>query len=129
MPIESINTISNIVVKNESDPWITIEKDTLKETFTQEEIDTIIVPFFNFLWALPGYVESINTTSASENKKITNLVFDSYENMMSAINVLYGPNANPVVVAKNNLLNEKIQQAGAVYTRTRFFISTTLTTP
>lgn len=110
-------TVVNTLVKTDAQQWIALDPDHINEQFTQEEIQTILVPYFTFLKSLPGFVETINTTDG--NVKTTKITFDSQENLANAMSVLYGEGADPVVKAKNDLITSKMDQLGLVYARSR----------
>lgn len=109
--------ITNIT-KRENDPWILIEKNILEQgqIFTQEEINSTILPFLVFLRNLPGYDHSAQGTVINGNQATITMTFDTSADMISAKAKLFGPSVtDTVVINKNALLKSKIENAGVNY--------------
>lgn len=90
-------------------PWIGVNE--YPDHFTQQQIDEIITPYTDYVQNLPGFV-TVTIREVNGNLEIKH-EFDTTENMMYAQSVLGGPNANSIVVLRNNLFTEKLQQLGA----------------
>lgn len=105
------------MIKNEDDPWILLKQDLVSSLFTQEEIDTYIVPFAVYLRSLPGYILEEASNVIEGNVSTTTIPFDTYENMLNGKEKLFGDNLDPVVVNKNQFFREKLQEANISYTR------------
>jgi hypothetical protein len=90
-------------------PWI--DTNEYLDYFTQQQIDEVITPYTDFVHNLPGFV-SVTVEEINGNLVIKH-EFDTTDNMRSAQSVLGGPNANSIVVLRNNLFTEKLKQLGA----------------
>lgn len=76
-------TLTRIITKaNVSDPWIVVTEDTY---ITQEQIDTIIKPFWTEFTSLPGFQSNSTTYSEDGSQSTITTVFDTLENLESAI--------------------------------------------
>ena len=109
--------ITNIT-KQENDPWILIERTILEqgELFTQEEMNSTIIPFLDFVKNLPGYDYPARQFIINGNQATITMTFDTSDDMMSAKAKLFGPSVtDAVVLNKNALLKSKIESAGANY--------------
>lgn len=68
------------ITKNLDDPWIlTMDSPPSLEYFTQEEIDTVMIPYFKEVRKIPGLISITETTDG--NTKRVEYTFDSMENM------------------------------------------------
>lgn len=90
-------------------PWI--DTNEYLDHFTQQQIDEVITPYTDYVQNLPGFV-SVTAEEVGGNLVIKH-DFDTTENMIFAQSVLGGPNANSIVVTRNTLFTEKLQQLGA----------------
>ena len=107
--------IITVITKNESDPWVLLNQEVSATVFTQEERDTIIAPYVEYTRALPGIQVNQITGVFQDNTFTSTLVFDTAENTSNAYQKLFGTNLDPVVVAKNSLFKNKMQNLGISY--------------
>lgn len=103
------------VTKRESDPWILLKKDMVNQIFTQDEIDLIIRPYINYVKSLPGYLYDQSSVTINGNTAVSEMVFDTNENLESAYPNLFGIDVNEIVKNKNLLVRAKVLAAGAQY--------------
>lgn len=103
-------------VKKEGDPWVSLNRDLIRDYLTEQEIQDVITPYFLFVHNLPGSLHEENTSVIDGNTQTATLNFDSYANLQNAKSKLFGPDMNPVVIAKNALLKSKMDALGVTYT-------------
>lgn len=103
------------VTKRENDPWILLKKDIVNQVFTQDEIDLIIRPYIDYLKSMPGYLYDQSSVTINGNTAISEIVFDTNENLESAYPNLFGVDANEIVKNKNLLVRAKVLATGAEY--------------
>jgi hypothetical protein len=108
-------TITRTLSKRSNDPWITTSNTSI---FTQQEMDSVITPYLNFLNSLPGFQANNYTETFLNDTYTTIMCFDADENGLDVVNLLFGNSSNPQVVNKNNLINQKMKTSGVVYQRT-----------
>jgi hypothetical protein len=110
--------ITVTLTKANSDPWIISSKDLL-QNFTEEERLQILKPYMDYVMALPGYSyeQSLSETYIDGDTSVTTICFDTEANMLSAKELLFGSNLDPVVQSRNNFIKDKIQSANVVYNR------------
>lgn len=68
------------ITKMPQDPWIlTMDSPPSLAYFTQEEIDTVMLPYFKEIRKIPGLINITETTDG--NIKQVEYTFDTMENM------------------------------------------------
>ena len=108
--------IINTITKQEQDPWIMVGAAFRNDYFTQEEIDTIITPYFAFLDQLAGYNKTDSAAVVDGNQATVTTVFDTAEDAAAALPLLFGDRVATEVAAKNQLLSSKRQSYNVNYT-------------
>lgn len=106
------------ITKQNDDPWILIKRDLIQDIFSQEEIDNTIKPYFQYIKALPGYIYEQSSVEITGNTSVSTMVFDTIENAANAYVKLYPANEQTleqVVKNKNQLIKQKMQEAGVHY--------------
>lgn len=114
----------SVVTKKIWDPWIhpvmneTSDGYIPNEYFTQEEIDNVLMPFLNYVRTQVGFDPNSVVKNISGNESVTIREFDTLDHAkLAAINIGgIGPNPDPVVVARNELLRQKTEAANVTYT-------------
>lgn len=107
--------IITTITKQPSDPWIILKEGMTSDIFSEEEINNIILPYVEYVRSLLGIITP-ETLSTIENDTFTStLSFDTIENTSLAYSKLFGTELDPIVVAKNNLLKQKMTSANLVY--------------
>lgn len=103
------------LTKQPQDPWILLS-DTSQ--FTQEEIDTIITPYYDYVKTLPGiqvqtpFPEPVIT----DNTSVSTLLFDTNKDIIVARDKLFLEPKDAAVINKNALIRQKLMAAGVKYT-------------
>ena len=103
------------ITKKDNDPWILFKSGIASSVFSQQEINDVVKPFFDFLKSIPGYDYDSSGTTIDGNTSRTEMVFDTKENMMNAFSKLFGPDVENVVKNKNELLASRIAESNATY--------------
>jgi hypothetical protein len=99
-----------IVTKtNSSDPWIIAQSPYAEAICTEEEINSVIIPFRNNVNSLPGFTSTDVNEIDSTNISIS-YNFDSEANRDSAIAFFKEE------LPRKNLLKLKREEANLVYT-------------
>lgn len=101
--------------KQSSDPWISLNKDIVENHFSQQEIQSVVVPYITYLTSLSGYVAEESSSTIEGNVQTTYIAFDSADHLIEAKNKLFGSNLDPVVTAKNALLKSKQDASNIIY--------------
>lgn len=106
------------ITKQNDDPWILLKRDLTQAVFSQEEIDNVIAPYYQYIKALPGYNYEQSSVEITGNTSVSTIVFDTIENAANAYLKLYPSDEqtlDQVVKNKNQLIKQKMQEAGVHY--------------
>jgi len=95
-------------------PWIFPEN--YSQYFTQNEIETILNPYFDYVQSLTGFVGT--TQEEVGDTLVVKLEFDTVENLEAARTVLEGANQHEIVKTRMDLLKNKLAELGAESTFT-----------
>lgn len=106
------------LTKANSDPWIVSSKDLLTN-FIEEERLQKLKPYMDYVLALPGYSyeQSLAETYIDGDTSVTAICFDTEANMLSAKELLFGSNLDPVIQTRNSFIRDKMQSANITYVR------------
>lgn len=107
-----------ILTKKVWEPWVAVETDgSPNEYFTQEELDTVMTPYAAYVKSQPGLDISLTEKYRTDTDMVTVRYFDTLEHaQQAAINITgIGPNPNPIVATKNNLVRQKMEAASVTY--------------
>jgi hypothetical protein len=89
-------------------PWI-LQED-YAEHFTQQEMDEILTPYFQFVASLTGFVET--TQEEIDDTLVVKIEFDTMENLTAAENQISGADANIIVKTRMEFFKNRIQEMG-----------------
>ena len=105
------------LAKQPGDPWITM-LDSSK--FTQEELDTVINPYFEYVRSLPGLQIQTPPPQAVfyDDTNESTMLFDTEQDAINARELLFIAPTDSRVIAKNTLMRSKLQAENVKYTLT-----------
>lgn len=107
--------IITTITKQSSEPWIILKEGMSSDIFSEEERNNIILPYIEYVRSLPGII-SDETLSTVENNTFTSILsFDTIEHTTAAYNKLFGAQLDAIVVAKNDLLKQKMTSSNLRY--------------
>jgi hypothetical protein len=99
----------------ESQPWIRFNSPTdVSSMFTQDEINSILIPNRDYIRNLPGWQNS----TVSDINVLTMMIihtFDTIENANSALQLLESPAPGTPPYTMRQFINEKKTQLGVTY--------------
>jgi hypothetical protein len=98
-------------ITNHSNTKAWILDSEYPQYFTQEEIDTVLTPFTTFMTGLTGNMGY--TVEEVDNKLVIKQEFDTHENMVAAVQVTTGNNADAIVKTRNDLIKTKLTELGS----------------
>jgi hypothetical protein len=108
--------ITVITKQNIYDEWIATGPDNTKEHFSQEEIDNVLNPFYEYARNLPGIMPD-KYKVYTENRDMTVVrEFDTRANAENALVKLSRYSDEPIVIARNALVQQRTKDLGVLYT-------------
>lgn len=96
--------------------WILSTEDSEKASFTQQEIDTIFVPYINYVKSLPGIKADLIDIRKSNGEMAIIREFDTQEHAENAAAELITNPTNMAVLKMLKLMRDKQAQYGYSYT-------------
>lgn len=108
--------ITVISKQNVWDDWISSDPDSAHTHFTQEEIDNVLNPYYAYTRSLPGLDVDKYRVVIVNNEMTVIREFDTVANAQNALVKLSKYSTEPIVIARNELVQQKTKDAGIVYT-------------
>lgn len=122
---EGINMPKLIITtkkQNVYDEWIDAGPEGSSNFFTQEEITNVLNPYYEYVRNLPGHDLSKYKTYVNDMETALVREFDTVQNAQNALFKLSKYTDEPIVIARNNLVQERTKEHGVVYTFTNKII-------
>jgi hypothetical protein len=107
--------------KTSETPWVLASREHASENYTQEEMDTILFPYLEYIKTIPGY-DWANTTSVfseDNNTLTTTYNFDTIENANAGLQLMFSSEPNSISFNRSQLLKNKLNELGVSYTASR----------
>lgn len=95
-------------------PWVLATPGEIRNWYTEQEIAEVFQPHIDFMNALEGYLGEEETIEGNVLTITHN--FATAENMRQALTALYGEQAQPVSIARNQKIIDKSKEHGVTYT-------------
>lgn len=101
-----------VVTKYIFDPWMIVTPENAPQYFSQEEIDTILTPYFDYVRNLPGIIPEKFKQYTTDTQTTNVREFDTVENAKNALFKMSVYSDEPIVIARNTLVQNKTKELG-----------------
>ena len=96
-----------------SKEWFYADREKWSEYFTQNEIDTILQPFYDGFRGLSGYMGT--TDEFTDTKFTVKHTFNNDANLEKAVIYMLDEENNPLLQARHDLMKRKREELGVEY--------------
>lgn len=105
----AVRLITTFTKQNDADPWILLAKAYVPQVFSEQEIAEVVLPFIEYSKSLPGMIPDSFTLDVAGNVATMARDFDTEQAAAIYQHTLGPGSANPLVIAKNQLLKSKFE--------------------
>lgn len=105
IPLKDNNIVEILIRNDPKEAWADYSNLLI---YTEQDQDTVLKPYLDFVNSLPGFVSlTIDRESNDANIMYKEILFDTCEHAISAARRLYGVGREPIVKARDDLVVSK----------------------